>query len=234
MGGRLTGFVDVLTVIALVAAAFFLFGHRSAHDSHIAEALPPGIGLQLDADVPVIGSPAAPVVVVEFSDYHCPSCIRYSRETFPTVLAQMIRTDRVQYAFINAPGIRVHPLAPAVAKAGLCALQQGLFWEAHERLFGAGKAGAPSVDAALAGLHLDRPALAECVDGSWADERLRKDLQIGQHINVRGTPTFIAGRRTTDGQVDWRVEILGAHEFPQLADVLNDVARAIPRAVPAR
>jgi len=51
-------------------------------------------GVEFDiGNNPVLGSESAKLILVEFTDYQCPFCGRYSRETFPQINEQYI-TDR--------------------------------------------------------------------------------------------------------------------------------------------
>jgi protein-disulfide isomerase len=230
MSSRLTLLVDAAMIGAVVATGIFMYGNQAWNTDDNISVLPAGLNVSIDG-APLLGSPDAPVVMVEFSDFHCPSCIRYSRETFPMVLAELVAKGHVQYAFINAPLVQIHPMAGMVAKAALCAGRQGLFWQAHDRLFGAGKGDGPTVEFALAGVGLNESAHAECVRDRWADETLAKDLLVARQAEVRGTPTLFLGRRQDRAAIDWRIEILGSPGYAALADVVADVARVVPRVL---
>lgn len=41
------------------------------------------------------GSPTAPVVLVNFSDFGCPYCANFARETYPALAAEFVRTGQV-------------------------------------------------------------------------------------------------------------------------------------------
>ena len=43
-----------------------------------------------------LGSPKAPVTMVEFADLQCPFCAEYHRNVFPTLLKHYIRTGKVR------------------------------------------------------------------------------------------------------------------------------------------
>ena len=82
---------------------------------------------------PVLGSPDAPVTIVEFAEFYCPYCAKFMWETFPQIEADYIETGKVRYVFRNWP---VHGLiAIDAAVAGECAHDQGAFWTYSDEMF---------------------------------------------------------------------------------------------------
>ena len=76
-----------------------------------------------------IGSPAAPVTVVVFSDYQCPFCKRVF-----TSLKSLSATHPVTFAVLhrNFPIATIHPFARRAAVAAACAAIQGRFAPYHD------------------------------------------------------------------------------------------------------
>lgn len=60
---------------------------------------------------PTIGSKAAQVGIIEFSDFECPFCRRFAVETYPAIKEAYIDTGLVRLAFHHLPLERIHPLA---------------------------------------------------------------------------------------------------------------------------
>lgn len=79
------------------------------------------------------GAKNGKVTIVEFSDFECPYCIR----AFPTVeqVLSEYKND-VKLYFKQYPLVQIHPNAEKAAEASLCALDQGKFWEWHNKIFG--------------------------------------------------------------------------------------------------
>lgn len=82
---------------------------------------------------PVEGSPDAPVMIVEFSDFQCPFCLRWYADTLPEIRA-LVGED-VAIAFLHFPLTGIHANAALAHAAAECAGSQGKFWEMHDLLF---------------------------------------------------------------------------------------------------
>jgi len=71
------------------------------------------------------GPAAAPVTLVEYGDYECPSC----GSAYPIVKALQRRLgSRLRFVFRNFPLNEMHPHAEAAAEAAEAAGAQGKFW----------------------------------------------------------------------------------------------------------
>jgi protein-disulfide isomerase len=81
------------------------------------------------------GSDAAPVWLIEISDFQCPYCKLWHDETFAKLDKEYVQTGKVRLAYLNYPIAEIHPNAPAAAEAAMCAAVQGKFWEMHSALF---------------------------------------------------------------------------------------------------
>jgi protein-disulfide isomerase len=78
------------------------------------------------------GPADAPVTLVEYGDYECPSC----GQAYPIVKALQERLGaRLRFVFRNFPLTNAHPHAEHAAEAAEAAAAQGRFWEMHDRLY---------------------------------------------------------------------------------------------------
>lgn len=67
------------------------------------------------------GSPTAPIIVYEMSDFQCPFCRRHAIETFPTIEKEYVKTGKVRWIFVNFPLTSIHPNAVPAASFAMCA-----------------------------------------------------------------------------------------------------------------
>jgi len=79
------------------------------------------------------GSSDAKVILVEFSDFECPACAKYSQ-----ILRQVDESyrDDVKIVFRHFPLESIHENAMFAANAAEAAGTRGKFWEMHDIAFG--------------------------------------------------------------------------------------------------
>src|SRR5262245_42566667 len=99
-----------------------------------SSAPPVAVNLEL-AGYPFKGERTAKVTLVEFSDYQCPYCARYVRETYPQIDNEYIDTGKVKLVFVDFPIESIHRLAFKAAEAARCSGEQGQYWQMHDQLF---------------------------------------------------------------------------------------------------
>ncbi len=109
----------------------------SANIKALAQANPPNFQIVASrpeySDGEIEGNPNAKVVIVEFSDFQCPFCKRWTDQNMTRVRAQL--GDDVAFVFLHFPITQIHPNAGNAALAAQCAAEQGKFWPMHDILF---------------------------------------------------------------------------------------------------
>jgi protein-disulfide isomerase len=165
-----------------------------------------------------MGSRVAKVIVLEFSDFQCPFCGIYARETFPKIKKEFIDTGKIQYVFRNFPLERIHPSAFKAAEEANCARQQGRFLELHDYLFSHQAALASiHVDADAKGLGLQEAPFDECLRHEpEVSDRVRKEVADGMSLGVKATPTFFIGVVRADRKVRLLRRLSGAKSYDDL------------------
>jgi protein-disulfide isomerase len=152
-------------------------------------------GFTLAGD-PYKGRAGAKLVVVEFADFECPSCRRHVLDTQPTLDTRLVETGEVMWIAKPFP-LGMHPRAPIAAAAGVCAGDQGRFWEMHHALFERADEWSRASDAEaslvqIAGaISLDRAKFATCLASRRSLEPVLRGLYDAQTIGIKSSPTFI-------------------------------------------
>jgi protein-disulfide isomerase len=147
----------------------------------------PRVNIKFDASR-VLGSPSAPVMIVEFSDFSCPFC-REERSVLNELLARYKGT--VSLAYRDFPLREIHPQAQLAAEAARCANEQGKFWEYHDLLFAAqDKLDQPGLVENARLLNLEQRKFDSCLSSGRYRPQIEQDVQDGIRAGVSGTPGF--------------------------------------------
>lgn len=156
------------------------------------------------------GSANAPIQVIEYSDFQCPSC-RWAQIPLANLLLE--KSGKIRLIFQHFP-LQGHPWSPLAHQAAECAAGQGQFWVYHDRLYNEqtlwSKATAPPVEDFLrfareAGLDLDR--FAACLGDRSIEARIRQEHSTGLDLGVRSTPSFFVNGKLVVGVVELQKEI---------------------------
>ena len=136
----------------------------------------------------VQGPDHAPVTLIEYGDFECPSC-KVSAPVARMLLQQF--PNKIRFVFRHFPLEQAHPHAVLAAEASECAAAQGQFWPMHDLLFDH-QTHLKQADligyAAQLGLDVAK-FTAEIEDHIYL-QRVREHIQSGQRSHIRATPTF--------------------------------------------
>ena len=148
-------------------------------------------------DDPVMGRSDAPVTIIEFSDYQCPFCRSFWKDTLPLLKKNYIDTGKVKFVYRDYP-LDIHPAAMPSALAAECADDQGKYWEYHDKIFAEqAKKGVNTITYSetdlkkwAAEIGLNTATFNSCLDSEKHKAEVEKDLQDGIAAGVNGTPGF--------------------------------------------
>jgi protein-disulfide isomerase len=154
---------------------------------------PENISLGIDDD-PVKGDQKARLVLVEFSDFQCPFCARFVRETFPEIEKNYIKTGKLKYVFRDFPITGAHKDALKAALAAGCALDQGKYWEMHDRLFENQAAFTVyNLTKHAEAIGLNKETFQKCLNNNEYATEVQSDFADGTKAGVNQTPFFFLG-----------------------------------------
>jgi protein-disulfide isomerase len=184
----------------LIAAMFTMLAASSA----LAQQR--GVFIGVDDD-PMLGSPNAKVLIIEFGDYQCPSCRMFWKDVEPRLKKEYIDTGKVKLVFRDFPLTGIHPEALLAAMAVDCAADQEKYWQYHDKVFREQynkgddvirfKAADLKKWAKDAGLE---PAkFDQCLDSEKYKNEVMKDRADGEAAGIQGTPTFFINGRVMGG-----------------------------------
>ena len=170
---------------------------------------------------PRIGKKTAALAIVEFSDFQCPYCIRFSREVLPSLQQKYITTGIVQMAFRHLPLSRIHPLAEKAAIAAQCAAKVGKFWEMHDRLFLESPRLEEEVLRGYAeSIGIPGQEFDHCMSGYGRDQ-IVTDLADAKTLGLSGTPSFLIGTMRADGGLKVTNVLKGAASLDAFTEAIK-------------
>ncbi len=192
----LIGGVIVVGVIGLFALLFLSLQTPTAVESLSLETYcqdNPG-------NCPAKGAEDAPVTIVEIADFGCPHCRDFNVQTEPLIDQQYIETGQVRYLALP---FALSPATMPAANAGLCAAEQGRYFEFSAAMF----AGFEEPDArersgflragAIAGLDTD--SFTACMDQAKYNNILQDNISAAQSAGVSSTPNFFINGQHVEG-----------------------------------
>jgi protein-disulfide isomerase len=199
--------IAVVAVAAGINHAWPIFGESGGQTINVVAPVTPGAQgtpaaqatpkpVTIDAgDNPAKGPADAKVTIVEFSDFQCPYCARFTTETLPQILTNY--GDKIRFVFMNFPLTSIHENAQKAAEAGECANEQGAFWQFHDIMFQ--NQSALTVDnlkSYAAQLNLDTAKFNDCLDSGRMADAVTADMAVAETaatdagLTRFGTPAF--------------------------------------------
>ena len=206
-GGPGRGFWIALAAIAIIGlvALAWAASRPKTQVSRIDPNLPP-----LKAEGYVLGSPSAPVEVIEFADFECPACGQFAVITEPQVRTELVNTGKVRVRFMDFP-LNIHRNTWDASLAAACANDQGKFWEMHDALFmnqdkwngeATSRPRGPISDLAKQ-IGLDMNKYGACMDNDTHRPQIEATLREGERRGIGQTPTFVFNGTVVPGAVPY-------------------------------
>lgn len=167
---------------------------------------------------PAFGPEDAPITIVEFSDFQCPFCRRFHEETYRALLDAY--PNKIRFVYRNFPLTSIHPDAMSAAVASLCANDQNVYWDYHDKLFSSETLTTDTYIQYAKDLNLDVDKFTACLSSGAHDASIQADMDFSINLGIQSTPTFFVNG----------LAIVGAQplaNFTQLID--KELAGEIPQ-----
>ena len=150
------------------------------------------------------GSPSAPVVLIDMSDYACPYCAEFSLKTYPALDREYVQTGKVLFKYIPfVVGSFRH--GAQATRAAECAADQGHFWLMSDRIYSTQtewKRG-NAIDAQMAALAgtmpVDSAQFSACYTDRRTEPRTERANELVNSIGLRVTPSFLVNGHPVQG-----------------------------------
>jgi protein-disulfide isomerase/uncharacterized coiled-coil protein SlyX len=177
-------------------------------------------------DAPVKGSSGARVVIVEFSDFQCPYCGRFFRDTLPQIQMDYINKGLARMYYLHLPLSQLHPQAMAASIASECAAKRGKFWEMHDLLFqNQTMLSNEDLKRYLGMVGMDGSEYEACANDTQIVRKIQGDMAIARDLGINGTPSFIIGLALPDGRIVGK-RLVGAQPYTIFKSTIERVLAA--------
>jgi protein-disulfide isomerase len=205
----LVGLVAIAVIAVAVAAYLVFFGGKPK--TTLAGGSEERSNVTLVASDRTLGSPSAPILVVEYAAPTCPHCARFDTEMFPQFKQAYIDTGKVYYVFRVFPLSQVDVAAESMARC----LPKDNYFQFIDLLFRNQSKWdpdgyqIPDVHGALVDMGRIAGMSAEQVDRCIANQAEQQRVtEVGQdaqtRYNINGTPTFIINGQIHGPFEDWQ------------------------------
>jgi protein-disulfide isomerase len=187
-----------------LGAALVVLGFIWPQLRPITDLVPVDVGPKPQVNRNSMGDPNAPVQIVEYSDFQCPFCERFTVDTEPLLEEYFVKTGKLYFTYRSAGnwvsnnmgGVRTE--SQDAALAAYCAADQNKFWEMHASLFAnnrdvedQGSFTDRRLKAMADSIGLDMSAFNDCYNsGKYADQ-VQQDMQDALDAGAQGTPYFV-------------------------------------------
>ncbi len=190
------------TVLRPVVWLALVFAPSAFGASPPATVIDPRLGAPFTLrERPSLGSPSAPIVIIDVSNFQCSHCEDFHREAFPELRKRYIDTGKVQWVMLNGSIVPTDKDAAGFAAAHW-ALRHGRYWQTEDFLFANN---GTSAEAFVYLLAKNDPANAREIEAC-----LRPDSSVCREVaadfaeiallKVPGTPMFYVRRWKHDGK----------------------------------
>ena len=151
-----------------------------------------------------MGDPNAPVKIIEYSDFQCPYCAKFSHETEQQLIDAYIATGKVYFEY-RSFGEFIGLESRRAAEAAYCAGDQGKFWEMHDIIFSnqTGENVGAYTDKRLTAF-ADKIGLAagqfsDCFNSGKYKDKVLQDGVDGLKAGIQATPSFTVNGKLVEG-----------------------------------
>lgn len=189
--------VVVVGVVALAAAAYFVFSGSSSSDSTVTRQGP--LAIIVSKDDRTLGSPKAPLTVLEYAAPTCPHCAHFDMDIFPQFKQQYVDTGKVFFVFrvfpLNAVDVAAESMARCLPEDNYFQFLDLLY--RNQAKWDPDGYDVPDVHGALVNMGkiagMDAPKVDSCIANATEQKRIQDvgtDAQT--RYGISGTPTFVA------------------------------------------
>lgn len=161
---------------------------------------------------PVLGGASAPITVVEFGDFKCPSCKAWGETIFPQLESDYIDTGKVKFSYINVLFHGEESTLGSLAAESVYKQSPDVYWGFHKALFEE----QPNenhdtlwiteekiIEIANTIPNIDVEKLKKDIEDQSDIEKVNKDTKLVEEFNVQFTPSIMVNGTMLEDPFDY-------------------------------
>ena len=144
---------------------------------------------------PLMGNPDAKITIVEWGDYQCTFCYKFSQSSQNAIIEEYVNTGKANFVFRDFP--LNGPDSVLAAEASYCANDQGRYWEYHDEIYKnwagekTGWVNRESLEQFAKTTNLDVSQFNKCLDDKKYQQKVLDNEKFGTNMGIRATPSFL-------------------------------------------
>ena len=164
------------------------------------------------------GEVDAPVVMVAYSEFQCPFCGKFARDTEPDLIDKYVEDGTLRIEWRDFPYLGEE--STTAAQGARAAAEQGSFWAFHDEMFtdqlppNTGQLDEDHLAGIAEELGLDVEQFRSDMKSKATQQAIERDFSEGQAIGVTGTPAFVING----------VPVIGAQPTEVFENVIEEAA----------
>ncbi|GIX40910.1 MAG: oxidoreductase [Leptospiraceae bacterium] len=152
---------------------------------------------------PFRGNPDGKIVIVEFSDFECPFCLKAQKTT--RELREKYK-DKIKWVFKDFPlDFHTHAMDAHIAANCVYKLKPEKFWDYYDALFSENRTKEDfkkeSLEKKALAFGISQKDYRNCIANPEIKNEIDEDIKEGSELGVSGTPAFFINGRKLTGAV---------------------------------
>lgn len=198
----------ILTVVLFLGLGVFAIFNSNTSSSESRPQKP----VQFDySKQPAIGSPDAPVKLMEFGDFKCPACKAFHDTIYPQLKKEYIDTGKVQMHFTNYQFLGEDSITAGIAGESVYRQNPEAFWKFYESIYAnQGKESVtwatPEFLTQLVKKHIpevEAEQVAKDIKNKTYEKDVLADNDLAQKSHVESVPAIFINGKQVEQSLDY-------------------------------
>ncbi|KGR87973.1 dihydroneopterin aldolase [Ureibacillus massiliensis 4400831 = CIP 108448 = CCUG 49529] len=196
-----------LVLVVLIAAIVVISNNQAPKETEI---------VRQEVDItgqPLLGEEDAPVTVVEFGDFKCPSCKAWGEMIYPQLVEDYVLTGDVKFSYVNVLFHGKESILASLGAESVYKQDPEVYWDFHKKVFAAQPEAANHDDVwvttekllELASEYpsINQEVLRQDLEEELTMEQVNIDKDLFMKHNVSQTPTIKINGITMEDPFDY-------------------------------